>query len=287
MPTSNNKSSSTKSEDRKWILVVDDEKEIRESVVEFIKLNCGDDVRVVEAVDGLDATSKINYQKFHCIITDMRMPKKEGEAFITSVRNNQYNDLTPVIIISGFVQKEIENQFPFVYFVGKPFNSFDLLELVKQQLKMGSTKTRLSAGVFNDLVQLTSEFLEKMVDQEKVKIGMAAIKGAGEEVRADYVSNIEVKIGKVQNTFSVLSTKENLEKIVVKIGQEGNDLRKVYRLMNYVIIKHVMSKNGVISIDRFSAESITSDRGKLKNKKGIIIPLQIEDINLEIFATTA
>lgn len=275
--------------ERKWILVVDDEPEIRQSVAEFLRLNCDETVRVVEAADGLEATSKINYQKFHCIVTDMNMPNKEGDAFITSVRNNAFNENTPVIVMSGFVDSSVESRHPFVYFMEKPFNSLKMVELVKKQLDMGGTKTRLSAGVFNDLVEQTSQFLEKIMDKDNVKVGMATLKEKGEPVEADYASNIEVKIGKVSNTFSVLAKEKDVTKIMSKLDEDKDkeEANKAYKLMNTIIIKHVLSKNKLVTVDRFRAEQITHDQAKLINKRGILIPLEVDGINLEIFASVA
>jgi CheY-like chemotaxis protein len=89
--------------DTKWILLVDDEEEIIASVSELLKLTFGeDDLKIVEARNGMDATGKVKNQKFDCIITDMKMPKKEGDALIVSVRQNPFNADTPIIMLTAF-----------------------------------------------------------------------------------------------------------------------------------------------------------------------------------------
>ena len=64
---------------------------------EALSSRIGPNVRVVEAKDGSDAANKLQLQAFDCIITDLKMPRKDGGQFINSVKESQFNAKTPII----------------------------------------------------------------------------------------------------------------------------------------------------------------------------------------------
>ena len=59
----------------KTIMTVDDSASLRQ-MVSFVLRGGGYDV--VEAVDGLDALSKLKGRELHLILTDINMPKMDG-----------------------------------------------------------------------------------------------------------------------------------------------------------------------------------------------------------------
>jgi CheY-like chemotaxis protein len=274
--------------DRKWVLVVDDEPEIRSSLKEMIELTFGDTVSTIEAKDGLDATNKINCQLFHCIITDLNMPRKEGPAFINSVRQNTFNETTPIIIISGNNSNpDIEKEFEFVHFVPKPFSFEKMTDLIKTQLKIGNNSNRVSADVFNNLILATREFIAHITQKEATPQSLLTIKSMGQAVEQDLVSSIQVKMGKVNNTFSLLVySKDMLQLINSNEGLKSKLPEQVMSSMSFVILKHVLGEFGTINRDDFKANSISNDRERLNDKSGLSILVGNEDLSVGIFATT-
>ena len=57
------------------VLVVDDEKLIRDVIKEYLLL---EKMNVVEAENGIDAIEKVKHDNFDIIIMDIMMPKMDG-----------------------------------------------------------------------------------------------------------------------------------------------------------------------------------------------------------------
>jgi len=79
------------------ILVIDDERSIRRTLVEILGF---EGYTVSEAVDGEDAIKKISEDTpYDCILCDIKMPKADGIEVLEKVKELRPD--TPVIIISG------------------------------------------------------------------------------------------------------------------------------------------------------------------------------------------
>lgn len=273
---------------RKWLLIVDDDQDIRKSLRELVETNFGDSVAVVEARDGVEATGKINHQMFDCILTDLEMPRKQGDSLIKVIRTNNFNNLTPVIIVSGSESKDkIHESHDFVYLMPKPFKTEELVELIRNQLQIGSNGNRVSAEVLNNLIQAMCDFVAEVSAKPIAQKGDLEFKPAGFEMQEELASSIKVKIGEVVNTFSILVN----EKEIKKMAEYSEGLKRktpdaVLSAMSYVVLKHVMDQSGLINRDQFKASFIFHERQALKDKVGILLTLGNEEIEFKIFATT-
>ena len=86
------------------ILVVDDEPQLREVLLEFLKV---DHHHVELAVAGADALEKFRPGKFDVVITDRAMPGMSGEQLAATIKLR--SPTTPVIMLTGFgVQMQAE-----------------------------------------------------------------------------------------------------------------------------------------------------------------------------------
>ncbi len=114
------------------VLVVDDEDLIRQ-IISMILKSAG--YKVIEAVNGLDALSKMTDRKFGLVITDIRMPGMDGIEFIKQLRSESEHRLVPIIMLtsgfSDFKKKEAEmagvNDW-----IKKPFIRQQLLQSVRK-----------------------------------------------------------------------------------------------------------------------------------------------------------
>ena len=154
------------STERKWILVADDEEEIRNLIANFIEINYGDSVKIIEAKDGVEASHKIKFQAFDIIITDLKMPNREGQAFIKSAVQSQLNNAAPIIVITGYPDDSLERQYSHLKQLPKPFEMSDLLQEIERQLKLGRTDRRIAAGVLNSYLEGSKNFVEKVMGFE-------------------------------------------------------------------------------------------------------------------------
>ena len=122
----------------KFVLIVDDEREIRLILKNFLASNYPH-CRAVEAVDGMEALRKIANQKFELIICDLKMPKADGMEVIKSLTTkNKENKPEHVMVLSGSITKdqaEKLNKTSPVYFMGKPFDEDELKLYLDKCLK--------------------------------------------------------------------------------------------------------------------------------------------------------
>ena len=80
------------------ILVVDDEKEIRQMLSRHFRFM---DYTVETAENGLDALEKMNKERFEVVITDIMMPKMNGLELLKTIRDEF--PMTRAIVITGYV----------------------------------------------------------------------------------------------------------------------------------------------------------------------------------------
>ena len=66
------------------VLVVDDEKLIRDVIKEYLLL---ENMNVTEAENGLDAIEKVKENNFDIIIMDIMMPKMDGYTACREIKN--------------------------------------------------------------------------------------------------------------------------------------------------------------------------------------------------------
>lgn len=96
-----------KSKDRSFnILIVDDEKWVREVFREFCELV--DDFKVEIASNGHDALNKIKNNNYDLVTVDLIMPEMSGLELLTEIK--QISPGLPVIVITGNATEKLINQ---------------------------------------------------------------------------------------------------------------------------------------------------------------------------------
>jgi CheY-like chemotaxis protein len=148
----------------RWVLVVDDDPDVRELIVDDLVDQFDGELRIVEAADGVQATGKLDNQIFDCIITDLKMPKRNGDQFIEWVRESRLNKYSPIVVVSGAATFELAAKYPNVHVVEKPINFKIFGDTIKTQLKLGRLDKRVSADLFNGLLDGTRRYLGKMTN---------------------------------------------------------------------------------------------------------------------------
>jgi len=81
----------------KTILIVDDSSSLRQ-VVNLSLTRAG--YEVIEACDGMDALTKLDGRKINLIVSDVNMPRMDGIAFVTQVKQHPRYKFTPVIMLT-------------------------------------------------------------------------------------------------------------------------------------------------------------------------------------------
>jgi DNA-binding response OmpR family regulator len=114
------------------VLVVDDEKEIRDAIEIYLK---NEGIRVIKAQDGIEAIEKLNEYDIHLIILDIMMPRLDGISATFKIRESKN---IPIIILSAKSEdtdKILGLQVGADDYVTKPFNPMELVARVKSQLR--------------------------------------------------------------------------------------------------------------------------------------------------------
>lgn len=117
-------------------IVVDDEDVIRDSLREFIDWNRLGIHSVSCASDGLEAITLSRQIKPDIIISDIRMPRLSGIAFVEELRNLLPN--CKIIFISGYSDKEYLKsaiQLKAISFVEKPINLCEITAAVQKAVE--------------------------------------------------------------------------------------------------------------------------------------------------------
>lgn len=116
----------------KNILVVDDDKDIRELVEIYLK---AEDFNVTLAQNGEEALAFIEKSDFDLVILDVMMPKIDGLETLINIRKK---NVMPVIFLTA-KNEEIDMIKGLTLgaddYMGKPFSSMELLARVKAQLR--------------------------------------------------------------------------------------------------------------------------------------------------------
>jgi CheY-like chemotaxis protein len=109
------------------ILVIEDDKEVRDMLVDYLSFL---GYIVVGANDGLDGLKKVKSESYDLVITDLTMPYVSGIGLISVIKRDHPN--IPVIAITGYghYAKELAHEKKADRILSKPFEIQDLKDAV-------------------------------------------------------------------------------------------------------------------------------------------------------------
>ncbi|MDA3849685.1 MAG: response regulator [Spirochaetaceae bacterium] len=117
----------------KKILIVDDSRTARMMIIQSLMDQGLDRSLFIEAENGLAAVDIIKREFFDLIITDLLMPKMDGNTFIRKARLFPQNKETPIIILTSLgkegVDKDILKETG-IYLLQKPLSEDELGKLL-------------------------------------------------------------------------------------------------------------------------------------------------------------
>ncbi len=91
--------------ERKKILVVDDDPIIVESIVQALEED-EHDYEVISAADGFEAGLQVNHFKPHLLILDIMMPDIKGYEVCRKIKSNPETSHTKIIVLSAYLDEE-------------------------------------------------------------------------------------------------------------------------------------------------------------------------------------
>ena len=140
------------------ILLVEDDKEIREGIEIFLR---GQGYRVFQAADGVEGLEILEREEIHLAIVDIMMPRMDGVTMV--IRLREHYDF-PVIFLSAKseeVDKIMGLNMGADDYITKPFTPMELLARVNSHL---SNIYRIGG------LELNEDTVELMVDGEPAKL---------------------------------------------------------------------------------------------------------------------
>lgn len=113
------------------ILVVDDERDLRELITLFLKR---EDFEVDNAADGKEAFEKIQAQRPDLVISDIRMPIWDGFELMKRVSSDLTPPRLPMLFISGYTdgrESVLKGNANYAGFLAKPVMPDILIDKVR------------------------------------------------------------------------------------------------------------------------------------------------------------
>ncbi|WP_426348450.1 response regulator transcription factor [Alloiococcus sp. CFN-8] len=158
--------------DKETILVVDDEKEIRDLIEIYLK---NEGYNTLKASDGFEALSLLKAREVQLIILDVMMPNMDGIRACMKIREERN---TPIIMLSA-KSEDMDKIMGLTTgaddYITKPFNPLELIARVKSQLrryiKLNNNSVAFGRAVLelDDLV-INTETHEISIDGRAVKL---------------------------------------------------------------------------------------------------------------------
>lgn len=184
------------------ILVVDDDKEIVESMEIFLR---NEGYNVYKAYNGIEALDVLVNKNVHLILMDIMMPKLDGIKATIKIREEKN---IPIILVSAKSEdtdKIMGLNIGADDYITKPFNLLELIARVKSNLRRYVTLGTYNNGDINNKEVLSSGGLELNTSTKEVKVDGQIVK----------VTPIEFKILSLllTNKGRVFSIDEIYEKV--------------------------------------------------------------------------
>lgn len=158
--------------DSKKILVVDDEKEIRDLIGIYLK---NEGFEVIKVCNGLEALEVLQSETVHLVILDVMMPKMDGIEACMKIRQDKN---VPIIMLSA-KSEDMDKILGLTTgaddYITKPFNPLELIARVKSQIRRYTklNNTYKEPQIKQKIIEVDD--LTINIDTHEVKVGNRSI----------------------------------------------------------------------------------------------------------------
>ena len=194
------------------VLVVDDEKEIRDAIDIYLR---GEGINVIKAGDGFEALEILDKEDIHLVVLDIMMPKLDGMRTCLKIIESRN---IPIILLSAKSEdsdKILGLNIGADDYVTKPFNHLELVARVKSQLRrydypLNRENTQdlivikdLTIDTVNKQVSLRGENIKLTATEYKILTLLASHPGRIFSIKEIYERVWEEPFYKSENTVTV------------------------------------------------------------------------------------
>lgn len=236
------------------ILIIEDEKYIRENLIELLELA---GYELFSASNGIEGIEAARLNKPDLILCDVMMPEMDGYSVLHALSRDQNLVHTPFIFLTAKSDKEDLRKgmrFGADDYITKPYESNDLLSSIETRLKKNESLKEKYASDLSGLTNLVED-AEPSLNLETVIENASVIKGKAKDAiyrEGAYPREIYyIKKGRIKNVRMNEDGKEYITQVWVE-----KDFFGVISAMNEVQYSHsaVSSENYelvTIPIDEF------------------------------------
>ena len=248
------------------ILVVDDEKEIRDFLYKALSRMGG--FHVEEAETAEEALKKIEKDPFDLVLTDLKMPKMDGLQLVTEIARSKPEILTVLMTGHGSIDSALEAMKRGASdYLMKPLNLDELIIRIRKVLEEKQRFVRLKD--FADQLERANQELRRVdamksefvsVASHELRTPLAAIKNAvqlmlsgktGEvnENQEKFLSMADRNINRLTNILNNLLNLSRIESGKVELKFENITLKRVIDLTASSLRPHADVKSIQIEVE--------------------------------------
>ncbi|NIZ19551.1 sigma-54-dependent transcriptional regulator [Entomospira culicis] len=205
------------------LLIVDDEKNIREGLAQFFRM---EGYAVTLAEDGAQALTLLNKERYSLVICDLRMPKISGDELLLTTKKSQ--PFLPFIMLTGHgtVENAVAAMRSGAYnFLTKPVNLEYLLLLVQQAIttqKLQSDQEEVQLFLAKEKLNIRQHFVSgspamqrvyQLIEQvapSKANVLITGESGVGKEMVANAIHALSPRYNQPLIKVHCAALSENL-----------------------------------------------------------------------------
>lgn len=182
----------------------------------------------VRATDGVQACQKARNQKFDIIITKWIMPKVFGAELINTLKLDNTNEETPILII-GDMSEEEEKEFQqkcsdvkSVEIIKGDFSAKVLSEKVKSFIKKASNKKqfKLDVNFINPFIDASINTLTGMCNVEDISSMRPYLMSKHEQINVDISGTLAISSPHFKGSIAVSFADEVYKQVISKMMDE-------------------------------------------------------------------
>ncbi|MBV7272038.1 response regulator transcription factor [Clostridiaceae bacterium UIB06] len=150
---------------KETILVVDDEKEIRNLIGIYLE---NEGFEVLKASNGVEALSILENKEIHLIILDIMMPKMDGMEACMKIRENKN---MPIIMLSAKTEdmdKILGLTTGADDYMTKPFNPLELIARVKSQIRRYTKLNNIHESKNEGVIEIDDLTVDVLTHEVKI-----------------------------------------------------------------------------------------------------------------------
>lgn len=270
--------------DKKRILLVEDD----ENLIHLISRRLANDFSNLEisvANDGISASQEAEFNKYDLIITDLNLPRKDGNSVIKRIRFSKYNQDTPLVVITGHPNDGLVKENAPIFLLEKPFKQKELTEVIRSLLKIEKRSLRHHHSAFQSIITGLEQILNR-VNVNIHKTEQPKIREAGDELPGDLQLFFDFELEKTHMFFDVsanMATVHNLYSLFTG-GKELNSELDIHfagdelvKMLSFEITNHFLMLGLKAPVFYRKSSQMDSDNAeyvKAQASKGFLLKLQ-------------